>query len=79
MKDQLLCEGKFADLRQQMPFDGSIIAQCTLVAFRARYKIEEKWKGSIPLTKIMQDSREPFTDFLHRLISALNWKKLLQI
>ena len=55
-----------------MQFDDSIIMQQTLVALRARDKVEEQGKKSLSFTNIMQSSRETFIDFLHRLMSAIN-------
>jgi hypothetical protein len=42
MNDQLLGEGQFADVRQRMQFDDSIIIPYTLVVFRPWNKVEEK-------------------------------------
>lgn len=66
MKDQLLGEGQYADLRYQMQCDDSIIIQCTLVALTAWDKVEEEGKRSMSFTKTMQSPRETFTDFFHR-------------
>lgn len=59
-----------------MQFDDSIIMQQTLVALRARDKVEEQGKKSLSFTNIMQSSRETFIDFLHRLMSSINNLKL---
>ena len=55
-----------------MQFDGSVIIQCTFVALRAWDKIEEQGKMSMSFIKIMQNPRETFTDWLHRLTSTIN-------
>lgn len=39
MKDQLLGEGRYADLQNQWQFDDSVIIQCTLVGLRAWDKV----------------------------------------
>lgn len=45
MKDQLLGEGQFADLRQKMEFNESVITQYTLIVLRVWSKVENKEKG----------------------------------
>jgi hypothetical protein len=46
MKDELLGEGQFGNLRQQMQFDDFIIMQYTLVALRAWDKVNGKGQRS---------------------------------
>lgn len=71
IKDQLLSNGQFAELRQQMQPNDSIIIKCNLVALRTRDKVVEQVKRSITFTKTTQSTRETFSDFLYRLMSTM--------
>lgn len=64
VKGQLLGEGQFADFRQQMQLDDSIVIQCTLVALRAWDKVGKQGKSQRFFAKIMQSPRENFTNLL---------------
>ena len=55
-----------------MQFGEPIIVQYTSVVLRAWDEVEEQVKWSMSFTKIMPSPRETFTDFLHRLMWALN-------
>lgn len=72
VKVQLLDEGWYSDLQEQIQFDDAVIEQCHLGALRAWDKVEEPRKRPTSFTKIVQSSGKAFTDFLQRLVSAVN-------
>lgn len=63
VKDQLLGEGQYSDLQQQIRFDDAITEQCHFVALRDQDKVGEPGKRSTSFTKIVQGSGEAFADF----------------
>jgi hypothetical protein len=74
-KDQLLGEGCYADLQEQIQFDDVIIEQCCVEVLRAWDMTEEPWgEGgeSTSFTKVIKDPAEAFADFLQRLGSSVN-------
>lgn len=73
MKDQLLGEYQYADLQRWCNLVILLLYSVLLVAFRGWDKMEEQGKRSMSLTKTMQSPGETFTDFLHRLMSAIKW------
>ena len=64
VKDEVLGEGRYSDIQEQIQFDDTAIEQCHLVALRAWDKVEESENRSTSFTKIVQGSGEAFTDFL---------------
>ncbi|KAL6066104.1 hypothetical protein STEG23_017586 [Scotinomys teguina] len=70
-QDQILGEGHFADRNIQATYDEHTISLCRTAALNAWEKIPEPGKQTEVYTKIFQGPREPFTDFLQRLTTAI--------
>lgn len=62
MREQLIGESYYADIQEQVHFEDAIVEQGHLAALRAWDKVEPG-KKSTPFTKIIQGTREAFTDF----------------
>ena len=71
-QDQLLGEGEYADVECQSLYGEHTVALCPMAASNAWNLIEEIGKKLESFTKVVQSPRETFTDFLHRLTSAVN-------
>lgn len=72
VEDEMLGEGQYSDVQEQIQSDARTLEQCHLVAFRAWDKVEEPRKKSTSVTKIIQGSGEGSADFLQRLVSAVD-------
>ncbi|KAL6085349.1 hypothetical protein STEG23_022272 [Scotinomys teguina] len=70
-QDQILGEGHFADRNIQATYDEHTISLCRTAALNAWEKIPEPGKQTEVYIKIFQGPREPFTDFLQRLTTAI--------
>ena len=71
-QDQLLGEGEYADVERQALYDEHTLDLCRMAALNAWDRIEEVGKKLEPFNRVIQSPRETFTDFLHRLTSAVN-------
>ena len=71
-QDQLLGEGEYADVELQSLYDEHTLVLCRMAALNAWDRIEEIGKKLESFTKVVQSPRETFTDFLHRLTSAVH-------
>lgn len=63
VEDEMLGEGQYSDVQEQIQFDAHTLEQCHLVALRAWDKVEPR-KKSTSVTKIIQGSGEGSADFL---------------
>lgn len=50
VKDEVLGEGRYSDIQEQIQFDDVTIERCHLVALRAWDKVEALWKKSALFT-----------------------------
>lgn len=71
-QDQILGEGNYTTVESQSLYDGHILALCSAAALNAWDGTEGVGKKTESFTKVMQDPKETFTDFLQRLTSAVN-------
>ena len=67
MVDQLIGEGYYAGIQEQVQFEDAIIEKFHLSALKAWYKVEEPGKKSTSFTKIIQGFGEAFTDFFTKI------------
>lgn len=72
VEDEMLGEGRYSDVQEQIQFDARTLEHGHLVALRAWDKVEEPRKKSTSVTKIIQGSGEGSADFLQRLVSAVD-------
>lgn len=70
-KYQLLGEGQYFDLQNQIQFD-DVIIEMSFGVFKNLGQGEEARKRSSSFTQIVKSSGEALTDFLQRLVSAVN-------
>ena len=70
-QDQLLREADYIAIEKQFLLDGYTLALCHAADLDAwdRIEVGKKIKS---LTKVIQDPKETFTNFLQRLTSAVN-------
>ena len=71
-QDQLLGEGEYADVERQALYSEHTFQLCRTAALNAWDRIEEVGKKLESFTRVIQSPSETFTDFLHRLTSAVN-------
>lgn len=69
--DQLLGEGRFAEVEVQAVYDEETLAWCRLSALKAWDKVAESGKRLETFTQVIQGPKETFPDFLQRLTSAV--------
>lgn len=63
IKDQLLGQGWYSDIQEQIQPDGITVEQYHLAALRAWDKVKEPEKTSTSVIKIIEGSGESITDF----------------
>ena len=61
--DQLLGEGRFAEIEVQAVYDEETLALCQLSVLKAWDKVAESGKRLEPFTQVMQGPQETFHEF----------------
>ena len=70
-QDQILGVGAYADPQVQALYDEEVLSLCHKAALNALNRIQDPAKRVESYTRVRQGQREPFTDFVQRLIKAL--------
>lgn len=71
-QDQIIGAGEYADPQVQALYDDEVLCLCHQAALNAWNRIQDPTKRVESYTRIRQGQREPFIDFLQRLIKALD-------
>ena len=71
-QDQILGVGAYADPQVQALYDEEVLSLCHKAALNALNRIQDPAKRVESYTRVRQGQREPFTDFVQRLIKALD-------
>ena len=71
-QDQSLGVGAYADPQVQALYDDEVLFLCHKTALNAWGRLPEPGRKVKSYTRVRQGQGEPYTDFLQKLIKALN-------